>query len=247
MLTKFIDRSLLNLRRLLRVGKFAQCSRFRILRNCDLQSSPVRGNRRANVALDKTLHSSSVKFSEDFSKDFLEGYFYYFAYGSCMCPVDLKRSLGENTHLYVMGIATLKGYRIGFHYYSSQRQCGALDILPDPTREVQGVLYRLPWRLSDRLDRREGVQQNAYRHEWVTVDRGKQTYIRARTYVVVQKTSVEIPPNDWYFNVVMRGATTCRLPEHYCWQLFQHMYKLQLAYARSDDRDRVQEIQLSCV
>ncbi len=148
-----------------------------------------------------------------------------------MCPVDLKRSLGENTHLYIVGTATLRRYRLGFHYYSSQRQCGALDILPDPTREVQGVLYRLPWRLSDRLDRREGVQQGAYRHERVTVKSGNQTYIRVRTYVVVQKTSVEIPPNDWYFNVVMRGATTCRLPEHYCWQLFHYMHRLQLACA----------------
>ncbi|PPT09685.1 hypothetical protein CKA32_006236 [Geitlerinema sp. FC II] len=233
MLTKFIDRSFLNLRRLLQVGSFP------MLRNLHLQSLSTRRNKRANGRLDKTLHLSSVEFSGN--------NFYYFAYGSCMCPVDLKRSLGENTHLYVIGIATLKGYRIGFHYYSSQRQCGALDILPDPTGEVQGVLYKLPWRLSDRLDRREGVRQNAYRHEWVTVDRGNQTYIQARTYVVVQKTSIEIPPNDWYFNVVMRGATTCRLPENYCWQLFQHMYGLQLAYTRADERDRVRQIKPSYV
>lgn len=158
-------------------------------------------------------------------------FFYYFAYGSCMCPVDLKRSLGENTHRYVVGTATLKGYRLGFHYYSPQRQCGALDILPDSTRETQGVLYRLPRRLSDRLDQREGVQQGGYRHESVAVESEGQLYVGVRTYVVVQKTPLEIPPNDWYFNVVMRGATTCRLPEQYCWQLFNHMRGLQLACA----------------
>ena len=69
-------------------------------------------------------------------------FFYYFAYGSCMCPVDLKRSLGENTHPYVVGPATLKGYRLGFHYYSAQRQCGALDILPDAHSAVQGEIGR---------------------------------------------------------------------------------------------------------
>ena len=160
-------------------------------------------------------------------------YFYYFAYGSCMCPVDLKRSLGENTHPYVIGPAILQGYRLGFHYYSTQRQSGALDILPDPGHQVEGVLYRLPWQLSPRLDQREGVQQGDYRREWVTVDGNRQTYRRVRTYSVVQKTSTEIPPNDWYFNIVMRGATTCKLPEQYCWQLFDHMRKLQLndAYA----------------
>ncbi|NJM99339.1 MAG: gamma-glutamylcyclotransferase [Phormidesmis sp. RL_2_1] len=159
-----------------------------------------------------------------------EPYFHYFAYGSCMCPVDLKRSLRENTHPYIVGTATLKGYRLGFNYYSPQRQCGALDILPDPktpNREVQGVLYRLPWRLSDRLDQREGVQQGSYRHQQIAVKSAGRAYIQVRTYVVVKKTPVEIPPNDWYFNVVMRGAITCGLPENYCWQLFEYMRSLQ--------------------
>lgn len=156
-----------------------------------------------------------------------EPYFYYFAYGSCMCPVDLKRSLGENTHPYVIGPATLKGYRLGFHYYSAKRQCGALDILPDTASEIHGVLYRLPWRLSERLDQREGVHQKDYRHESIAVESWGQTYVGVRTYVVVQKTPVEIPPNDWYFNVVLRGAITCKLPETYCWELFDYMHSLQ--------------------
>jgi cation transport regulator ChaC len=167
-----------------------------------------------------------VETSWDREKD-AEHFFYYFAYGSCMCPVDLKRSLRESTHRYVVGSAALKGYRLGFHYYCAKRQCGALDIVPDPTGEVQGVLYRLPWRLSQRLDQRERVQQGDYRHEWVTVERGDHCYRRARTYVVVQKTQLEIPPNDWYFSVVLRGAITCKLPEQYCWQLFDHMHRLQ--------------------
>ncbi|WP_255516182.1 gamma-glutamylcyclotransferase [cf. Phormidesmis sp. LEGE 11477] len=158
-----------------------------------------------------------------------ESYFHYFAYGSCMCPVDLKRSLRENTHPYVVGPATLKGYRLGFHYYSHQRQCGALDISPAPGCEVQGVLYRLPLRFSDRLDRREGVEQGGYRQEHVTVSSGGRAYIQVRTYVVVKKMPVEVPPNDWYFSVVMRGAVTCNLPEHYCWSLFEHMRGLQKA------------------
>ncbi len=155
--------------------------------------------------------------------------FDYFAYGSCMCPVDLKRSLGENTYPYVVGPATLWGYRLGFHYYSPQRQCGALDIVLAPGHEVQGVLYRLPWRLSPHLDQREGVQQNNYRHEYVTVHQGSRPHRQVRTYAVVQKTPREVAPNDWYFSVVLRGAITCQLPETYCWQLFQHMRSLQMA------------------
>lgn len=157
-----------------------------------------------------------------------------------MCPVDLKRSLGENVHPYVVGTATLKGYRLGFYYYSPQRKCGALDILPDESSEVQGVLYRLPRSLSDRLDRREGVQQGCYRRERVTVQSGDHSYIQVRTYAVVNKTREEIPPNDWYFNTVIRGAITCKLPEYYCWNLFEHMRKLQSVGSIAPSAPRLQ-------
>ena len=161
-----------------------------------------------------------------------EPMFYYFAYGSCMCPVDLKRSLGEKTHIYIVGPATLKGYRLGFYCYSSLRNCGVLDVIKDPTGSVEGVLYKLPWRLSDRLDEREGVHQNWYRHEMVEIySQGE--YKDVRTYVVVDKLAEELAPNDWYFNVVLRGAVTCGLPEQYCWKLFNHMYQLQQRHSQA--------------
>ncbi|HEY9650962.1 MAG TPA: gamma-glutamylcyclotransferase [Coleofasciculaceae cyanobacterium] len=156
--------------------------------------------------------------------------FYYFAYGSCMCPVDLKRSLGENTHPFVIGPATLKGYRLGFYSQSLLRNCGMLDVVPDPTATVEGVLYRLPWRLSDALDEREQVASGGYRHEIVEIHSGGRVYSGVRTYVVVNKLPEELAPNDWYFNVVLRGAVTCGLPEQYCWQLFNHMHQLQQNY-----------------
>lgn len=153
--------------------------------------------------------------------------FYYFAYGSCMCPVDLKRTLGELTHPYVIGPATLQGYRLGFYRRSLRRNCGVLDVVRDPGSAVEGVLYRLPWRLSERLDEREEVPGGGYRHETVAVWCGERRYANVRTYVVVDKLETELAPNDWYFSVVMRGAVTCGLPEHYCWQLFHHMHQLQ--------------------
>ncbi|MBD0335144.1 MAG: gamma-glutamylcyclotransferase, partial [Cyanobacteria bacterium Co-bin13] len=149
--------------------------------------------------------------------------FYYFAYGSCMCPVDLKRSLGESTHAYVIGPATLPGYRLGFFRRSQLRNCGVLDIVPDATASVQGVLYYLPQRLSDRLDERE----EGYCHETVKIHCQDRVYPKTRTYTVMEKLNEEIAPNDWYFNVVLRGALTCGLPEQYCWQLFHHMHELQ--------------------
>lgn len=156
-----------------------------------------------------------------------ESMFYYFAYGSCMCPVDLKRSLGENTHPYIIGTGILKGYRLGFYSYSPTRHCGVLDVVEDGESTVKGVLYRLPWRLSEGLDKREGVCQSFYRRQSVEIICRNQVYSNARTYVVVNKLSQEMAPNDWYFNVVLRGAVTCGLPEEYCWHLFKHMQGLQ--------------------
>jgi cation transport regulator ChaC len=153
--------------------------------------------------------------------------FYYFAYGSCMCPVDLKRSLGENTHPYVIGPGVLKGYRLGFYSFSPTRKCGVLDVVKDPKASVRGVLYRLPWRLSEYLDNREGVAQRLYQHEIVEIHSHNHIHQDVRTYVVVDKLPQEMAPNDWYFNVVLRGAVTCGLPEEYCWHLFNHMHQLQ--------------------
>ena len=144
-----------------------------------------------------------------------------------MCPVDLKRTFGESSHDYVVGRAKLPGYRLGFYRLSQRRNCGALDIVPDSSSTVEGVLYRLPWRLSDRLDEREEIPHNGYRHEFVEVYSGQRWYRNVRTYVVVNKLSEEIAPNDWYFNVVLRGAVTCGLSEEYCWKLFDHMRQLQ--------------------
>lgn len=161
--------------------------------------------------------------------------FYYFAYGSCMCPVDLKRTLGENTCPYVVGKAILKGYRLGFYRHSLRRNCGALDIVPDAHSVVEGVLYHLPWRFSDRLDEREEIPHNGYRQEFIDVSCRHQAYKNVRTYVVVEKLKEELAPNDWYFNVVMRGAVTCGLSEEYCWQLFHHMYRLQEQQLKVDN------------
>jgi cation transport regulator ChaC len=149
-----------------------------------------------------------------------------------MCPVDLKRTLGESMYPFVIGAATLQGYRLGFYRRSLLRNCGVLDVVPDPNSRVEGVLYQLPWRLSELLDEREEVPRGGYRQEMIEVDCQNQRYTNVRTYVVVNKLPEELAPNDWYFNVVLRGAVTCGLPEQYCWQLFSHMHRLQQQQAQ---------------
>ncbi|WP_413161916.1 gamma-glutamylcyclotransferase [Capilliphycus salinus ALCB114379] len=161
--------------------------------------------------------------------------FYYFAYGSCMCPVDLQRTMGESTYQYVIGPAILSGYRLGFYRRSQRRNCGALDVVKDPLSSVEGVLYLLPQRMRDLLDQREevrfdaerGIHVGGYQPELIEVYASGQLYTNVRTYTVINKLPEELAPNDWYFNVVLRGAVTCGLTQEYCWKLFEHMHKLQ--------------------
>ncbi len=168
-------------------------------------------------------------------KPIREEMFYYFAYGSCMCPVDLQRTIKEPTHHYVIGPGILKGYRPGFYLRYHRRNCGALDIVKDSNHHVEGVLYQLPWRMSDLLDQREevsfnhhlGIHVGSYQPEKIEVLCQGKLYPNVRTYTVINKLTEELAPNDWYFNVVMRGAVTCGLTEEYCWKLFKHMYSLQ--------------------
>ncbi len=154
--------------------------------------------------------------------------FYYFAYGSCMCPVDLERTIGEDAHALVIGTGILQDHKLAFTRLSPKRQsCGVLDVVPHQGSHVEGVLYELPWRVSDRLDIREEVPNNGYRHETIEVECDGKVYENVRTYVVVEKEPQEIPPDDWYFFVVMRGAATAKLSPEYSWQLFSHMKRLQ--------------------
>lgn len=168
------------------------------------------------------------------SKAITEEMFYYFAYGSCMCPIDLERTMGEPTHPFLIGPATLKEYRLGFYLHYHRRNCGALDIVKDPNHFVEGVLYQLPMRMRHLLDEREevcyndqGLHVGSYQPEWIEVYSQGKCYSHVLTYTVINKLSQELAPNDWYFNVVMRGAMTGGLTEEYCWKLFQHMYRLQ--------------------
>ncbi|EDZ92071.1 gamma-glutamylcyclotransferase [Limnospira fusiformis SAG 85.79] len=205
---------------------------FAKIRGCHLGREEVT----LNSDTDTIQSIDPIQWDEKFiSTSHAEPSFYYFAYGSCMCPVDLQRTLGEPTHSYVIGPATLRGYRLGFYRHSRRRNCGALDIVKDANSSVEGVLYRLPWRLSDRLDEREEVKIDpdkqvhigGYRPEMIDVHSQGKDYQNVRTYMVINKLTQELAPNDWYFNVVLRGAVTCGLTQEYCWQLFNHMYNLQ--------------------
>lgn len=77
----------------------------------------------------------------------------YFAFGSNLSPFQMTvRCPGSQ----VIQSGTLKGYKLAFSGFSGSWDGGVATILPDPSSEVQGVLYRLNKKNLKKLDRFEG-------------------------------------------------------------------------------------------
>lgn len=127
----------------------------------------------------------------------------YFAYGSCMCPEDLRRDVGN---FQPVSAAVVRGFRLGFTRYSRARKGGVADLVPDLNSEVEGVLYRLPLSELPALDVREGAPDN-YRRDFIAVRTpdGKM-YDRVLTYVVADKVPMDIPPHPDYAQTIFSGA-----------------------------------------
>lgn len=135
----------------------------------------------------------------------------YFAYGSCMSPEDLGRDVSE---FHFVSPAIVRGFRLGFTRYSRARKGGVADLVPDLESEVEGVLYRLPVTQLSALDEREGAPNN-YRRDFIAVRTpdGKM-YDRVLTYVVADKSPVDIPPHPDYALTIFSGAEAYLSPNY---------------------------------
>ncbi|MDL4842198.1 gamma-glutamylcyclotransferase family protein [Aquibacillus rhizosphaerae] len=124
----------------------------------------------------------------------------YFAYGSCMSLIDLKRHVPEA--IYVES-AILKDYRLGFTLWSKHRQGGVADIVSEIGSEVEGKIFDVP--NFKGLDLREG-HPHMYRRISVEVYPFNQSKpIVLSTYEVVNKKK-EMDPSKSYADIIMDGC-----------------------------------------
>lgn len=145
----------------------------------------------------------------------------YFAYGSCMN----RDSFAVDVPVYrIIGRAVLDDYRIGFTHYSSYKwQGGVADVLPEPGRQTEGVLYAIPSDLLPALDRREGVRARIYERITIQVSVGDRR-VQAWTYTVVNKQP-DMAPSSAYRDTILAGSDL--LAEAYVEGLKQFMGSLQ--------------------
>jgi len=132
----------------------------------------------------------------------------------------------------VIGGAKLQGWGVRFDLYSRNERCGVTDIIPSAREHVQGVLYRVPYRLvvsprgqRSRMDKIEGAgrgKKSNYKRIKISVMRnGKE--IEARTYVgtvagrrrFLRRSIEDRRVSDDYFGHVLTGARQFKFSQRY--------------------------------
>jgi len=148
----------------------------------------------------------------------------YFAYGSNLDWAQIRTRCPSTR---AVSVAAARHYRLAFTRFSTNRQCGAADILPSPGDEVWGMVYEIAEPDIATLDECEGFrpgrarQENAYERIEIDVwgngtDAGAQ---RVWTYVVVQKLDPCPRPSAEYKRLMVDGARRWGFPARYVEQL----------------------------
>jgi gamma-glutamylcyclotransferase len=142
----------------------------------------------------------------------------YFAFGSNMLLERIKKRVPSAR---LLDNATLGGYSLRFNKLSKDGSAKA-NIVPsaDPQAVVHGVLYQLDDDERPRLDKAEGLGKGYdIRHVRVRMD-GSGDEEEAFTYVAEPDAiRDDLPPFQWYKDMVIQGATQNHLPESYVRQI----------------------------
>lgn len=145
----------------------------------------------------------------------------YFAYGSNMDDLQMRDRCPDSA---LVGIAVLKGYRVGFTYYSERRNGGVADIIPDTESSVWGLVYKMVVTDLDTLDSLEG-KGTAYDRMTVPVHFLDGRTIEAEVYYVINKKQ-HVEPTEEYLGLLRKAARKHRFPETY---IEQYDYRGQVA------------------
>ena len=135
----------------------------------------------------------------------------YFGYGSNLNEDDWNqnssRTAWRKTLIPIEG-AHLLDYAPIYHYYSSTRNGGALDVLPRLGASTTGMLFEIQDGELTTLNKKEGYP-NAYHHNRVFVQTKNGDIIEALTYTVNDNRREDkfVQPPDDYVQAVHEGLT----------------------------------------
>ncbi len=132
----------------------------------------------------------------------------YFAYGSNLNIAELRRAWGHEPKF--VSTAFWPDAALRFHYHSTARAGGALDLVEHVGAATPGVLFEADLEV---LDRKEGVGRGNYRRIEGTV-LTSQGPRRAITYRVTDgaRQNQFVPPTSDYVAIVREGMHAFELP-----------------------------------
>lgn len=141
----------------------------------------------------------------------------YFAYGSNLDPVQMKRRCPGSEAL---GRAVLPGYRLCYPVSShSDWGGGVAGIEPAAGHDVHGVVYRVTDGDLAALDEYEAIDIGMYRRDRVEVLAEGGGPMTVWTYFAIPDPAGPTPPSRVYLEAIARGARHHGLPEAYVLKL----------------------------
>ena len=141
----------------------------------------------------------------------------YFAYGSNLDPVQMKRRCPSSQ---VVGRATLSDHRLVFPVRSDGDWAGGVaGVEPTAGQTVHGVVYTVDDADLAALDRYEAVDEGMYRRARVGVEVEGVGPQEVWTYYAIPDPAGPTPPSKKYRDAILGGATHHGLPAEYLQQL----------------------------
>lgn len=134
----------------------------------------------------------------------MQGPFFYFAYGSNLCPVQMdERCPG----FAAVGPGALEGFRLDFPRRSKRWGGGVAGWTAAPEERIEGVLYQLSELHLERLDHLEGVAEGRYRRAEIDVLLNTGEIRRAVCYEANREQGAPFRPTEAYLEAMIRGAS----------------------------------------
>ena len=139
----------------------------------------------------------------------------YFAYGSNMLERCLKHP-DRVPAAVARGIAVAPAFVVRFHKRGKDGSGKCALVAADDAAEAWGVLFDIPERDFETLDRVEGVHTGGYARQPICVRLVDGDTVAAQTYIA-QEPFIDdtLIPYDWYLAFVIAGAIEHGLPGKY--------------------------------
>jgi hypothetical protein len=139
----------------------------------------------------------------------------YFAYGTLLELDEIHKYCPTAEP---MGIFRLKDYRLGFAACGPDPSSGGCTLVEDPGNIMYGVLYKMPQKERQSLDKASGYDIGLWAKFDITVLNSNDEPFRADTSIIPDPSGPHAPPVS-YTRPILAGAKSIPLPTDYIAQL----------------------------